>query len=1035
MRILLILFLFWYIPAQIPGKLACYKQLGINEGLTQSTVEAVVRDNKGMLWIGTAAGLNLYDCPEIITLHHHPDDPQSLPSDKVYTLQEDENGNIWVGTQGGLAVLHPSGLICETLTDNTVYTSIRLDRKLFFGGIGMFYLHDMDTGEFSSIPVPSKKYLYLTAEDGDNLLIGTFDGFIFRYHISTGKLIPVGQTPFGNIYGMFRTSGGKLYFSAYKDGVYQLDADLKVCAHWTSHNSGLSHDIVSSFMEKDGRLYCATDGGGICALDTSTGLFVETYLKSDESGSIPTNSINYLSKDDSGNIWAGTVRNGLLYLKASAIRTFVNVPENYEGECCGLSEKTIASLFEDEDGRLWIGTDGNGLNSYTPGNNRFRHYRSTHGMSICSITDLNTRELLITTFNHGVFRFDKLTGKISRFLICDEETDKAIRKATVLIKAHRITEDKILITGKGIIIYDIKKDTFTEPDIGNLKHPVLTCTDDSGAYLISNYGNDEIYRMDKAANSVSLVKKLNSGESIKTVTIGHDGIFHIGTELGLTIFNPSSDSVYRYKTDLFTSVTYLTCDRADRLWISADNSLFTIEKGEITSWGESDGFKPNEINNTYQNRPNGVNMYMGGTEGLVKIETNHITIQNETPTISLREASVDGIHIHPELGKIQISHRYRVFNVSVCSDESDVFRIKKYRYTIRKSDLSRSIIYGANQLTLPALSDGKYSITAACLKRNGEWTEEFPLANFTILRPWYRSAVAILLYLSAIFSGAGIVIIRERRKIAELRKAKDIQEKHALYCRDYSLLIIDSSLESTLNLKEEISRCFNKIYCAPDAEKGLILARDKKPDIILTELTLPGINGMELCRTIKEDSSICNATVIIMSGPGEPDTATQGYREGADYFIYKPFDMDLLINISYNCLKNKERFRQQYRQTTELLTKKESGYTLSDEQFSIELKKIILENLMNPELNVEFLMKKMNYGRTTFYSRVKTVTGMSVTDFINMTRISRAKHIIGSTQLTLSEIAYRVGCSSLSRFSILFKQYTGMTPTEYKKTI
>jgi len=1035
MKNLMTIFIIMTLTGQVPGKLACYRQMGINEGLTQSTVGTILRDRKGMLWIGTEGGLNLYDCSEIIPIHHNPEDPHSLPSDRIYTLREDKKGDIWVGTYSGLAVLHPSGFQCETLTDGPVHTSLHHEGKLFFGGVGIFYAYDMDTGFFTSVRVPSEKYLYLSEDDRDHILIGTMDGTIFRYHITTGEISDAGKAPFDNIYAMFRTAAGDLYVSSYKDGIYQLDKDLNVSEHWTSRNSGLSHDIVNHFMEKDGFLYCATDGGGICVMDTGTGKFPVTYNKSDKSGSIPTNSINTLYEDCSGNIWAGTVRNGILCLRNSSIRTFGNVPENFSGECSGLSEKNIASLFEDVDRTLWIGTDGNGLNSYNPRNDSFRHYISTRGMSICSITDFDSQKLLVTTFNLGTYLFDKRNGVITRFIICDAQTDESIRKATSLAKAHRITEEKILIFGNGIITYDTSKGTFRKLGDNNLKNPILACADSSGAYLITNHGSDEIFRLDKTTDRVTLFKKLDSGECIKSVAIGSNGQFYIGTETGLTIYDPITDSTFRYKTDLFTSVKYITTDSSDRLWIAADNSLFTYSNGDITSWGESDGFKPNEISNTFQHKPQGAEMYLGGTEGLVKIETDHIIIEDETQTISLREASVDGENIHPENRKIKIPSDYRVFKISVCSDESDVFRVKKYRYTIKKSDMVSSVIYGSNLLTLPVLSDGTYSITAACLKRNGRWTENFYLTSITILRPWYRSTVASILYLMAVALAVGSIIIRDRHKIAELKKGKYKQEEHALYCNNYSLLIIDSSQESNQHLKNELSHCFKNIYSALNAEKALTLAREKKTDIILAENHLPGISGAELCRRIKEDSTICNATVIIMTQESESKKVSEVYREGADYFIYKPFDIDLLINISYNSLKNKERIRKEYRRTSELMTKKESGNNLSDEQFSIELERLILENLTDPKLNVDFLMKRMHYGRTTFYARVKAVTGMSVTDFINMTRISRAKHIICTTQLTLSEIAFRVGCSSLSRFSIMFKHYTGMTPSEYKKTI
>jgi len=501
---LLVFFISLGLSPQTTERLSCYKQLGINEGLSQSTVEAVVRDKKGLLWIGTLGGLNLYDDSEILSFHHDPKDLNSLPSDEIYTLQEDEKGNIWIGTNKGLAVFHPSDFTCETIIPGIVHTSIRHKQKLFFGGVGYLYEYDMESELFSSIRVPSEKYMYLAASDGDNLVLGASNGYLYKYNISSKNIIPLGQSPITNIYAMFRSSSGDLYLSSYKDGIYQMDENFNTVRHWTSRNSKLSHDIVNSFMEDNGCLLCATDGGGINVLNMLTGTFTDFYQKGYESGSLPTNSINLLQRDHTGNIWAGTVRNGLLCLRPSTIKTYGAIQQKYSGESSGLSEKSIASLFEDDQGTLWIGTDGDGLNAYNPQRNSFRHYASTKGMSICSITNLDRDKLIISVFSKGVFLFDKQRGDLSKFVIGDPRTDETIRKSTALVRVHRIDKDHILILGRGILVHDTREGTFTKLNLQGLKNPVLSCSDKNNLFLITNSSRDEIYQMDRHTPSHSI---------------------------------------------------------------------------------------------------------------------------------------------------------------------------------------------------------------------------------------------------------------------------------------------------------------------------------------------------------------------------------------------------------------------------------------------------------------------------------------------------------------------------------------------------
>jgi len=1270
------------------GDLSCYGKLGLDEGLSQNTVKCILRDSRGLLWIGTRCGLNLYDQTHIETFYHKNDDPSTIPSNNLSTLQEDSRGNILVGTYSGLSIMDRDCHTCTSLTDDVIWCSLHIGSHLLFGSTECIYLYDMDDGSFSRATLPSSfvrertSVRYMVSETDDNIILATSDNLLLRFNVITGEYGSGKWEPVPDIYGLHRTDDGTLFISSYKDGIYRLSPDGSISGHWNSVNSKLTHDIVNGFMKDGDLLYCSTDGGGINVMDPVEGRFVRPYKKGAGTWQIPTNSLTLIQKDYSGNIWVGTVRNGLLNLKPSFIHTFMEVPAEYRTISSGLSEKSVASLFEEQDGTLWIGTDGNGLNMYSPKDGSFRHFEETLGMSIISITDMDDENLLLSAFNRGFFLFSKERGTLSRFIISDEESDRSARMSWNLITAHRVTDDEIYILGEGLTIYDSRNRSFRKIESAPQGDLTLAHTDGRWAYIIMGSGKNIIWKMNLNTHEVQTLCILGKSEIIKSVTSTPDGRLFIGSNQGLTILDPVSQKPERFKTSLFSRITSLKADRQGRVWIAADNSLFTYDKEIITEWGSSDGYRPNEITDIFSKIHQSPYLYFGGTEGLIRIDLQNIRFTKEDPHIHVRSFTIDGTAYPLNDTPVRIPSDYKSITLSVCTDDSDLFRRKAFRYTIKDSHSEYMTLTGSSELNIPALKDGTYTISAVCMMKNGIPSKEQILADIKVLKPWYRSTPAVVLYMLAFICSAVAFHVRRNRHLENLRKEQMVRDEqdrqrkklqnllimchelktplsliytplkslmkknptekisqesltdifqqtchlrdvvnmildlnklnkgnlelnlsvhpfnkwmneiihpfirefsengvelrfipdqniHSLeyddkklrivisnllsnalkfspsgtcvkvtvshdtssltvsvideglglteadteklfnmfyqadtsakgngiglaysyelirlhggtltalsnpgdgatfsfsipliektseknigagndasrisdsdmeslasYCTGYTLLIIDDNQDFNHYLKNELMYCFRNIYTSFDGEKGMSVALDKKPDIILCDVMMPGMNGHELCRKIRGTPSVCNSTIILMTSDDDPESLSVGYRDGADNFIAKPFDLDLLISMIGNSLKKKERISSQYRKNAGLISRKENGITLSDEQFLLELDRMILENISNSQLNIPFLMKKMNLGRTVFFGRVKSVTGMTVTEYINQTRITKAIHLIENSQLTMSEIADKVGFNSLSRFSTLFKHHTSKTPKEYKK--
>ena len=188
----------------------------------------------------------------------------------------------------------------------------------------------------------------------------------------------------------------------------------------------LSNNVVLSLAEREGKIWIGTDGGGINILEPETGNFsLLEHVPGRDNYSLPANSILCLYNDRNNNIWAGSIRNGLISIREVSMKTYTDV---LPGNDRGLSNNTVLSLYQESDSRIWIGTDGGGINLFNPLTEKFTHFPSTWEDKVASICPFTSGNLLLSIFSQGVFVFNPSTGKKTPFIIIDPETSKRLWK-------------------------------------------------------------------------------------------------------------------------------------------------------------------------------------------------------------------------------------------------------------------------------------------------------------------------------------------------------------------------------------------------------------------------------------------------------------------------------------------------------------------------------------------------------------------------------------------------------------------------------
>jgi signal transduction histidine kinase/ligand-binding sensor domain-containing protein/DNA-binding response OmpR family regulator len=1278
----------------------CIKQISIEDGLSQSSVNSIYRDKKGILWIGTRHGITRLDQHEMSYFYHDNDDEHSLPDSYINFIAGDLLNNVWVSTNKGIARYNTENNNFDRIIKGRAFSFLCLNDDILFGGENSIYFYNNKSRNIEIADLPSNGsgsfsnksiIVCLYHLKNDLVLVGTKNSGLYLLDYKEKKIEPLPFCKGLTILNICFDHTGNFYLSGYKEGLFYYSVDGKLLKRYTLENSSLTNDVILSIMEKDGQIWMGTDGGGINILDPVTGAISSIQHIPGDLNSLPVNSITVLYNDDENNLWAGSVRGGIIGIKETFIKTYKNVPL---GNPAGISDRTVISLFEDDKQILWIGTDGGGINSYDPRTDHFTHYPSSYGDKVVSITDLSATELLVCFYSKGLLIFNKATGLYRPFTIVDKKINLEESHSGFVHYAYRVDSDKIYILSHNPYVYIPGKNLFSTFKIKekgiSAEGLNLAYADDSITYL---FNDNLIFKGTQKDDSLHVVLRTDASERITSLCYDKtSGRLWLGSDAGLSYFNKGDKTQYRIETSLFNSVSYIFIDKRKRLWIGAQNMLFSFmpEENRFVIWSESDGFFPSEILNTYQ-KPSGTGyIYLPGTNGLVRISENIPLNEVSVPQLKLSDIIFNGSsyisNVNRKNNTIRIPWNYRSLSISISLHQKDVFLKTLFRYNVLSKSNNQYIESYNHRLDLASLTPGKYTINASCNTKNGTWSQPVQLITIIVTAPWYKSnwfliaasclivGLILLLQLTIIkkhktklkwelkeqqqkaneekinflinishelrtpltliyaplkrliendekepvssktvkpqlnailkqawqmkntinmvldldkirgdrdplqklphklnkwvkatsedfrkemenkcinldyrfderienvwfdewkcqvvlsnmlmnalkFSNENtkVVITTERQgnfvrvsvsdqgcglKNVEPEKlfsrfyqgkhnksgsglglsySKTLIELHCgnigaynneaggatfffelplsdgatpLYenlpvgseinetllketpefsCSVYSLLVVEDEPDLKEFIKDSLSDRFHHIYTAGDGLEALEIIKSMQPDIVVSDVMMPRMDGFELCRQVKTNLDISHIPVILLTAKCDQKSTETGYKLGADFYIPKPFDIDFLLSIIRNILRIREQIKQKYRQNSVFVSPQETTISNADEIFMIRFNKIITESLANPELNIEYLTRNLAMSRASLYNKIKMLTGMGVNDYINKIRIEKATSLLTNTDKSISEIADETGFLYHRYFSSLFKQYKGVSPRQYRE--
>lgn len=272
----------------------------------------------------------------------------------------------------------------------------------------------------------------------------------------------------------------------------------------------------------------------------------------------------------------------------------------------------------------------------------------------------------------------------------------------------------------------------------------------------------------------------------------------------------------------------------------------------------------------------------------------------------------------------------------------------------------------------------------------------------------------------------------------EIEAESDIDQvlpQHDTDEHEYTILVAEDNAELMIYFRQMLGEKYNVIE-ASDGARAWEILRDECPDLILSDVVMPGLSGYDLCTKVKQHPEMSHIPVILLTAKTSIPEQIEGLSHGADAYICKPFNVEYLLLMIGNQLRNRSKLRSFYATPRSKSAPQEIPVKLNmlDSKFMDRLMEILENELSNVELNIDNIASEMAFSRTSFYRKLKGLTNMAPADFIRNYRLRRAAEMIEEGSWNLYEVAENAGFGNYTHFSAIFKKHFGVSPKSYKST-
>ncbi len=1027
--------------------------------LSHKSVLCFYEDSGGIIWVGTdGGGLNLFDPEKGIfeRFMHDPDDPNSISSNVVTSITEGSDGHLWVGTfAGGLN---------------------RFDRNT-----RRFFRYTFSPSVEGSIA--SNNVWKLLEDDRQNLWVGTLDGLEkFCLKDRTFKQVPAQRDPDEinypkRIISLFKSADGNIWVGS--TGVWLLDREtmeFSLIEGEAARNIRLKdYDIRDFHEDEQGIMWIASEGGGLIRYDRESGDMV-SFTTTD---GLPSDAIHQIIEDEEGILWLSTNRGISRFDPVNKTFNNYNVHDGLQSNQFAYS----ASLYS-TDGKVYFG-GVNGFNVFHP--ERIKENLTPPKVYITEFSLSNqpveigeegsplnkhimkTREITLPYQSVFSFRFTAInyisTSKNSykyKLEGFDDWNDVGNQRTATYtnIGPGRYVFRVIASNNDGVwneegasVVINIMP-PFYRTWIAYVIYVILFFVI---LYFAMNYiVNRQKYKHDLMIKDLEKAKieEINQIKLRFFTNIAHEfrtpltlilgpldkimssqGSIDASLRKQLNIMGRNAGRLLRLVNELmeFRKIEMgklkLKIVKADlAVFLNDVKSVFdeharmhdidfTFEsnKPEVMAWFDKEKMEKivyNILSNSFKFTPDCGRISveldlaqrpLAGTWNGDTVE--HVQIKIHDNGIGIPEK---------ELPKIfdrfyQVKNKNSSIRTIGISGTGIGLALAKELIEFHKGDILVSGSPGGGSVfTIVFPADKKYF--------DQEIVVEQPSSDDYVYQ-----------YAPGLFG----IPHAELKQHPLPAKTEESADKPVL-------LFVDDNQDMRSYMRSSLENSY-VVHEAVNGLEGLEKAQKLMPDMIVSDVMMPELDGLEMCKRLKNDMSTSHLPIILLTAKASDDFTIEGFDAGADEYIPKPFNPNLLHSRIKNILEIRHHLKERFRKEG-ILEPSEVSVTSADEVFLKNAMDVVERNIGNPEFRVCNFVSEMNMSRSVLYRKFEALTGQSVNEFVRNTRLKRAAQLLSLNELTVSEVTYEVGFNDPQYFSKCFSKQFGMTPSEYarrnhKKTV
>lgn len=774
-----------------------FKNITSEDGLSQGTVETIIQDDQGYIWLGTNDGLCRYNGYEFKIYKHDEELENSITNNYIVDIKQDNSGNIWVGTANGLSKI-------DTKTDLiTNYNMNDEEKSLSHYNIGDILITksgDVLVGTSDGLNIYNEKkdefyrifnkdsdlssqFIRSLAEDeNQNIWVATNNG-IDKIDIKNNKNIISFKTGDGkfdisenDIYVVRYDPKGYIWAGALKEGLNRIDINTNEVKQYKNDDrdekSLPGNHVKDILRDSSGNLWVGTDNG-LAKYNEQTENFATYKNKIYDKTSLVNDEVFSIQEDESGLIWVGTYAGISMFDPNTNIEHYKKDPFDENS----ISDNSIHGIYEDKDGLLWVGTNSKGVNVINRKNYNVKHLNKTSKDYPISDDNINDvvgidNKIFIATKN-GLNEVDKDLKTINIYNtedgICNNNITALFADSKKNVWIGTANGISVLNTNTNEII-DIT-DILTNHNIEDQYIKVIY-EDSKGNYWVGCFIDGGLVKIDPNKRTIENYRNKKedktsiSSNNIRSIVEDKNGNIYIGTSYGLNKLNESNNTFERYleKDGLSNNTVYgLLVDDNNNLWASTNLGISKLDTNTMTfeTFNIIDGFQGNEFNGRAYYKNKSGELFFGGINGLNIFRPNDINRSRHVPTVIFDEFKVNG-KVYKDINNQEFKYNENTINISVFISNYKNTKNIQYMYKLEgvsdSWDISRS-----NNINYSDLAPGTYTLKIKARSYSGKVSDESAV-KFIIKPPIWKSKAAILIYLIIIT----IVIYRTINSVKRL---------------------------------------------------------------------------------------------------------------------------------------------------------------------------------------------------------------------------------------------------------------------------